>query len=199
MAVASPLVRIHTPLPDPPADVPGREAAFDGAVARAVAALADQLTDPDINMRFAAADALFKLKIAEIRHGRSVFLEPVPTRELPADDQTGPAPTLPLDIPEDRSGPAVAGQSAGSSQSGLTPTEPPPQNTFAAACRTACPEASIAGVAGGSLAPSGRPSKGSKLMTRVRLTGCALALIAWATAPLVLRADDPPPTPAKTA
>src|SRR5262249_43431021 len=81
--------------------------------------------------------------------------------------------------------------------SGLTSTEPAPQNTVAATCRTFSPEAAIAGVVEGPLASPDRSKKGPPSMTRARLAGCALAILAWASAPL-LRADDPP-TPAKTA
>src|SRR6476659_9566991 len=85
-------VRLHSPHAEPaPADAPGRCRAFDAVVARAIAELGVQLADAGVRVRFNAAEAILRLKMAELRHSRDVFVLSSPTHPASSSD-TPPSP-----------------------------------------------------------------------------------------------------------
>src|SRR6476469_6430165 len=107
--------KLRQSAPPEPADAPGRCMAFDSVVARAISELGVQLADPEVRVRFHAAEAILRLTMAELRHSRDVFVLSSPTRPDPASDISPPA--------DDVSQVAQVQQSPGSARSGLTSAE----------------------------------------------------------------------------
>ena len=66
--------KLRPSAPPEPTDAPGRCMAFDAVVARAISELGVQLADPEVRIRFNAAEAILRLKMAELRHSRDVFV-----------------------------------------------------------------------------------------------------------------------------